>query len=441
VKIEVQHSDNARKMREFYGDDTAVDMFDDNMSAWDEDVWRDNWERMLVDIADGKFRAVIGWHADRFSRQPLQIEQLWRAAKRGRCAVWTFSQGLITDPTMLRIEAALAARDSDIKSEKITRRHQMIADDGGFHGGKRRYGYSSDMKSLDEDEAAVIRDMARRVLRGEKLKSIARTLTAEGTKTAAGSDWTGSNIGRLLRSVHLSGRRIHRGDELRRATWPAVLDDVTHANVLALLDKPERKTSTSNARVYLLAGLATCLACGEKLRGRPGRDGGAPVYNCATGRHCYRAVELVDARVEARIVDRLSRMDARGVLIDDAAKDDLRALEVEATQIEKRLEDVTDQHARGEISDKQLARSTKALERQETRNVKALAEARAALSAPDRVLEDMTGEGAAEAWESATLERRRRIIDYLCETIALRGAEGRRGKFDPSDVIVEFRKR
>lgn len=438
VKIEVQHSDNSAKMHDYYGGADVV-TYDDNMSAWDEDVRREDWERLLVDVASGNYRAVIAWHADRFTRQPLQLELLWRAAKRGRCAVWTYSQGLITDPTMLRIEGALAARDSDIKSEKITRRHQMIAEAGQFHGGRRRFGYDAGMMTLREDEAAVIRDAAARVLRGESLASIAREYATRGVETPEGGEWTGPNLGRLLRRPHLAGLRVYHGEVTGKATWPAVLDETTHANLVALLSQSSRRTSTSNARVYLLAGLAVCDACGAPLRGRPLRKRDGRAYACATGRHCHRPVELIDSCVETLIVDRLSRMDASGALVDDALEDDIRAHEMERATLLVKLDALTDKHLDGDLSDDQLARSTRRIESRVSIIDSLLADTRAAAAAPALALADMTGQDASQAWQNASLGRRRRIIDYLCSRVALRGAETRRAPFDPSDVIVEWR--
>src|SRR4029450_4790799 len=158
-----QHEENLDRLHSVHPGVRVVE-FQDNMSAWNEDVARPDWERLLVELADGKYAGVIGWHSDRFTRQPIQLEYLFRACRQGRTQLWTARSGHVTDETMLRIEGALAASESNQKAARLVSRHRQIAKSGGFHGGKRRFGYHPSMTLIRKDEAVVVRELFHRLL-------------------------------------------------------------------------------------------------------------------------------------------------------------------------------------------------------------------------------------------------------------------------------------
>lgn len=414
--------------RVFPGADVVA--YDDNLSAWDPDVFRAGWETLLDDVRAGTYRAVVGWHSDRFTRQPAQLEALWAACKAGGAELHTVTGGQVQSMVMLRIQAALAAEESDQKSRRMARKHAQLAATGKPHGGRRRWGYEPGMTAVREDEAAVIRDVAARLLRGETLHAICRDLTARGVPTVAGGAWTGPNLRNMMQRPHLAGVRTHNGAEYP-ADWPAILTRETHDRLVVLFNSPDRKTSTGNARVYLLAGLALC-ACGAKLRARPrtGR-GEAPAYFCSTGRHVHRRVDLVDDEVVATVVDRLSRMDAAGLFVADDRADDLARLRDEAAALAAQHEAMATDLS---MSVQTVALRTAAIEARRDQVEATIRDLTAATARPSAVLNGVTGPAAPAVWETLTLDRKRAVIDVLA-TVTLAG--GRR--WSPDDVDVDWR--
>jgi DNA invertase Pin-like site-specific DNA recombinase len=438
---ERQHEDNTATMAGAHPGAEIV-YYGDNRSAWDESVTRPDFERLLADIASGQYRAVIAWHADRFTRQPIQLERLWSACKHTGTELWTGAQQ-VTDVTMLRIQSALAAAESDQKSRRAGRRHRQLAEHGKFHGGRRRFGYEPGMTEIRASEAAIVREVAERIIGGETLASIARDLNTREVATPEGARWAGPNLGTMMKRPHLAGLRVHRGQILGAADWPPVLDRTTWERVQFILTDPARRTSYTNARRYLAAGLATCAECGEVLRGRPGPKN-APesrAYACATGRHCYRQTDEVDAYLEGVIVGRLERADAAGALVDDSAAEGLADLEAAHTAMGARWAAEVARKARGEVSEAEYD-MTAAVYRDELAALEArIAEAREQVAKPVEVLADLTGAGAAAAWAGLTLARKRAVIDHLCARVALRGAPTRHTPFDGDrDLIIEWRR-
>ena len=85
----------------------------------------------------------------------------------------------------------------------------------------------------------------------------------------------------MLASPRISGQRVHHGEIVAKAVWPAIISAKDGAKIRALLANPERRTNKA-ARRYLLGGLLVCSHCGERLVARP-RAGGQRRYACAKG--------------------------------------------------------------------------------------------------------------------------------------------------------------
>lgn len=415
---------------------TSFEVYDDNdRSGWDPSIERPGFSRMLADIRAGKLVAVVAWHSDRYTRQPLQLELLWSATKDSGTQLHTVLGGHVTSALSLRIQGAVSAEESDVKSARISRKHEELAMGGKFHGGRRRFGYSPGMDSIVEEEAWYVRQVAERILAGESLSSLARWLREEGVQTPAGGTWSGPNLGTMMKRPHLAGIRVHHGTQ-REATWTPILDRATYELVLHVLSDPARRTSPSNARVYLLAGLATCATCGAHLRGRPltGKPGRA--YACATGRHCHRPVEIVDQVVEDRVVAKLIDLEENGTVVaDDQSASAVAILEVQLEQLGARLKSVTRMFALGQIDEETFAETTPEIQSERERLQLELDTARSAWVRPNETLKGMTGPGAPAAWEAASLSRKRAILELLF-TIELHGAATRRAPFRVEDVEI-----
>lgn len=444
VKIETQLDDSAYYVQTDVNPEADFVRFSDNLSAWDPEVFREDWETMLAGVASGQFAGVVAWVPDRFTRQPEQMEALFKACKRGNAQLHTTQTGLIGDSKVLiRIQAAMAAEYSDQMSVKIGRRHQTLAEEGKFPGGRRRYGFEPGMRGIREEEAAVIRELAGRIIGGESLASLARDLTERGIPTAEGGKWTGSNLGLMLKRPHLAKQRTHRG-VTSPATWdaPAILDDTTYANLVHVLSNPDRRVNKgSNAAKYLLSGIAVCDECGAVLRGSKRTRRGDVAYVCSTGRHCHRTIEYVDRVVTDQIVERLSRVDASGALVPDEGQSELDALMMEQTALSVKLDDLTERNLTGGISDAQLERSSRAVEKRQKQIAERISELRATVAVPKATLRGMTGPDPEVMFRDVPIGRQRAIVRLLCSRVALVGAgENRKRPFRPEDVRIRFRK-
>jgi DNA invertase Pin-like site-specific DNA recombinase len=439
--------------------------YDDNMSAWNPDLTRENWERMLTDVGAGKLRAVVGRYADRLTRQPEQGEALLSACKRGRAELHTTSAGHVTSALMLRIELAMAAEESDQKSRRMTDKHRTVAKAGGFHGGRRRFGYTDGMTAKLDDayvadpsntydgpaEAELIRDAARRALVGESLLSIVRRWNDDGITTPTGKQWRSSNLGKLLRGPHLAGVRVHHGPHnaagecgreclTTAAQWPAVIDADTHESLVRFLGNPDRiTTGFAGIRKHALSGLLRCGICGGPMFGRNEKLKSGPAYACRTGHHTQAPTARVDATVRAIVVERLANVNASAVFVGpvDAERANARAAERLALADNRRA---TVRDVRLDPDDKYDA-----LAAIDARVAELDAEAAAEDDAgrlPLRVLDGLTGVPAdvvAERFDALPWDARRAVVAVLGTPVLARAS--RRGvglPWEPERVTMRW---
>ncbi|MCX6464731.1 MAG: recombinase family protein [Pseudonocardiales bacterium] len=172
---------------------------------------------------------------------------------------------------------------------------------------------------MDAEQAAVVREIAERLLVGVSAAEIAADLNARDVPAPAGTVWRPSNITRLIKAPALAGLRVYRGEVLDevRTTWEPILTVDDHRRLVALLTDPTRRSSRTGAHIrHLLPGVAECGVCGGPVRTitrKRARDR-VVVYNCRA-RYCFsRIAAEVDDLVGQVMIGYLSRPDVAAEL-------------------------------------------------------------------------------------------------------------------------------
>lgn len=439
INIADQHAQN-RAYAAVHFPGAPVVEYDDNMSAWDPDAIREGWDQLLEDTRAGMNGAVIGRYADRLTRQPEQGEALLSACKRSRTELHTTSAGHITSALMFRIELAMAAEESDQKSRRMTDKHRTLAAAGEFHGGRRRFGYNDKMTAFVDDEADAIRDAAIRVLNGESLLSVTRLWNDAGLLTPTGKAWRSPNVGKLLRSPHLAGIRIHKGGEAVAAKWPAVLDADTHESLKRFLGDPSRVVSGfAGVRKHALSGTLLCEVCGNPCYGRETRAKYGAAYICKTAFHVHAPTRDVDTIVRALVIERLASVDASGAFVApvDADRANARAAERLALAANRR-----DTVKSVRLSPDDKADSLAAIDARVAELDDEAAADDDAARLPARVLKGLTGVPAdvvAERYDALPWDRQRAVVAVLGTPVLGRASRKGRGlTFEPERVTMQW---
>ena len=418
---------------------------DDDVSAYAGAV-RPEYRRLLGDAEAGLLDAVVVWHLDRLHRQPRELEEFFDvvdAAGITRLASVTGDVDLATDDGrfMARILGAVARKESDDKSRRITRKAEEIAQAGRVGGGGTRpYGFEADRRTMRESEAAVIRECVTRFLAGEAIRSICVDLNRRGVPTVLGGPWKTQTLTRLLGSPRISGEREHRGEIVAKAEWPAIVKPEETARVRVILADPSRRTNRS-ARRYLLLRLLRCGLCGETLVSRP-TGGGVRRYVCAAGPnfsgcgHTYIAADTLELFVVEAVLHRLDSPELAAALAGSNGDPDVDRVQAEVEREQAQLDELARAYGEQRIGLSEWFAARKPIEERLTAAKRHLARLGRV-----SVLDSHVGNSSAlrERWGNVALTQQRAIVAAVLDHVVV--GPGRRGynRFDPERLTPVWR--
>jgi hypothetical protein len=231
--------------------------------------------------------------------------------------------------------------------------------------------------------------------------------------------------------------RVHRGEVVGAASWPAIITEAAHRRVVEVLTDPRRRTNGGNAvRRHLLSfGIGLCGVCGSRLRVSP--KGGHPLYVCDAPSGCVgRRQERVDEFVEAVIVERLRRDDVADLLTPAPVPGVDPSAAVALATLRKRLDDAAALYAEGKIDADQLEKVSTTLRpkiesaERESRPV--------VVTPPPKALSRLAGHRDARAvWDRLDVVTKRQVLEALGVTVTIHKTRQGPG-FDPDSVVIEW---
>lgn len=410
---------------------------------------RPDWDRLLADLSAGRFGVLILWEPSRGDRRlSTWAAMLELCADRG-VRIYVVSHERLYDPRNGRDWKALAedGTDSAYESEKTSKRSKRntdaLAKKGRPHGmvayGYRRARVFDDagrlIDSRDEivpEQAELIRETARRLLAGESMRSIVKSLNERGELSPKGKPWESTTLRQIMLRDRNAGLRRHRGKVVGKAAWEPIYDEGTHDRVVALLTDPARLMSKGAPRRHLLSGIARCGECEGPMRATPqtvyrGKTL-RPKYQC---KQCLRVAciqENVDDVVTAAVLDRLR---------DPAS---LRALATgrpeRAVELRKLIDDAAAQMDRAVDKMMDGTWSESQVDRLNARLMPQVEAWRSELTtcAPRDGLLDLMGVDADANWDAAPLDVKRMAIDLLMDVKVLKSGPGVR--FTPERIAI-----
>lgn len=337
----------------------VVEVYRDNDISATSGKPRPAYLKLLDDLRGGHIDAIIAWHPDRLYRKLGDLEDLIDAADKANVTFRTVRAGEFdlatgTGRMLARILASIAQGEGELKAERWLRSIRQRREQGQPPGwGPRLYGYTRDHE-IEPGEAAHIRDAAHRIIAGESINSVARHLTAAGSRTSKGNPWSSQALKALLSNPRLAGHSTLNGETVGVGTWTPILTDEEFQQVQAMF-AVRRGQAAPRARVSLLLGLARCGLCGTPLvsarRSRPSPDQpGRRVYRCpkppradGCGRIAVDA-ENLEEYVEGYVRAKLDDPRVRAALSElaegaGAAAAEIVALEDRLVELEGQLAD------------------------------------------------------------------------------------------------------
>jgi site-specific DNA recombinase len=254
----------------------VADEFEDiDISAYQKRA-KPEFERLLSALANGSIGGVLVWKLDRLTRQQRDLVRVMEACERHGGFVASVMEPIDTRENYGQFVAELlvaqARMESANTSARQKRKHAELAKQGvAIIGGNRSFGYTRDMTAMIPTEAALIREAIELLFAGEALRGVCRQWKVRGVVSSRGMFWLPSSLRRLLISPTIVGRRELNG-VVSDGQWPAIIDEATSSRLRTLLTDPARRTSSDQARRYLLSGFLRCGHCGGRMLARPRAD-------------------------------------------------------------------------------------------------------------------------------------------------------------------------
>lgn len=411
---------------------------------------RDAWDRMLADAAAGTIDAIVALDYTRLMRDPKAPEQLIDFTNAHGIALATASGELdlatSSGRLQFRLLGAIAAHEAELSSERQRRRHAQKAENGEDAGGTRAFGRADDRVSPHSVEAPIVRELAARIIRGEKLYTLAGELNERGILTPKGNRWHPSALKRVLVSPRVIGAREHHGRIVKESAYPALLERENWEALRAILLAPER--SIGRPAEYLLTGMAThkSTECSATLVGNRHRRGaGEPVrmYECKAGtahRGCgrlsVRAQWLEDLVVDA-VLEMLATPEWRQAIAEGApARDDARSRELlrQIRALEARQGQLEGLHRDNVLDDTAHAKASAGLDQRIT-----ILRAQRSTDRPTPVIDGLPHDrpGLDRWWADpqTSLDRQRALLREALVRVEV--GPGHRGRLDPGRVLPD----
>ena len=400
---------------------------------------------MLAAATRNELDAIVAWHSDRLHRSPVELEEFIAVCEQHDLQVVTVQSGAIdlTTPSgrmVARMLGSAARYESEHKSERNRRKHRELAQAGKLSGGGTRpYGFESDRRTIREDEAVIIRQLAERFIAGEALMSLLSWLNHQGIPTVTGGQWSLQVLRTMLKSGRISGQRDHHQQTLGPAEWDPIINPQQTALIQQILNDPKRKL-TRSARRYLLKGMLECHACGNRMLSIP-RGDGQRRYNCIKGTGfigCGQTVTM--AQPVEDLISRavLLRMDSPAI---DAAlratpPSDQNHWQHQADAAEVELKELADLRGQRVITTPEwLTAREPILARLEAAHRQMTAD----VGAPNA--RDLRGRGDAlgREWRNLPLGQQRAIIQVFLDHAIVGPALRGRNFFDPNRIQPVWR--
>lgn len=422
---------------------------------------RPEFTRMLADVRAGRIQVVVAWSWDRLTRNRRETVELIETCQEHKVLIALVKGSDIDCSTaagrlIADVLASVARNELDVKSERQVRAYRQAAEAGKPHFVARPYGYTR-AGELIEAEAAVLREMAERYLRGWGIAEIRRWANDTGIPSATGGTWTNRVIRDHLLSKRNAGVRVYKGEEFPGA-WTPVFSQDMHERLIAENNRRPDYVNNgphTNRRRYLLTGLLYCGRCEQKMTGHRRSDhAGKPKrdkYNCPgleRGTGCsgqVRVAETLDHFIRESVLYRLDSEDMAKLLTERESKAEaIKPLQGRRDVLKGRLDTLLDDYTDETLTKLEYQRAKRRvlgeLEGVET-DLSALyssQQAAAVLSA------DTTLRGA---WESQSVSWRRNLLGLVIDKITVHPStkrtpyviDGVRFKFSPDDVDVVWK--
>lgn len=385
---------------------------------------RPDFEALVKHIEAGHCKILVLWEASRGSRDMAEWISLIEACRTRGILIRITSHRRTYDVRNRRdwrtlVEEGLDAADESNRTSERVRRTLRSQAAAGLPFGRVTYGYRRlydgrgryEETVEHEDQAPIVREVARRLLQGDSATRIAKDLNARGVQTPHGDGpWSATQVSRMPTRPIYAGRRTHLGEDVAEGRWPAILDEVTWQRCVRLVKDPKRISHRGTGLKYNLAGVAKCGRCGGLLR--TGAVKGRRLYLCSGCGKVSVSADTFDGIVIPMLLTWARTQDLSFLYSQPHDDPEALAAKVEEETLTARLDAHYEEAAAGELS----ARGLVAIEKRLLPQI-AAARRRAERITSPLPLWGLEGVNIVEEWDDQTVAVQRRVIMACCEIV------------------------
>ena len=279
---------------------------------------RAEFQRMISDSDKHTFEGVLVYQLDRFARNRYDSAINKAKLKKNGIRVLSAKENIADDASGILVEGVLesmAEYYSVELSQKIHRGMAINAEKCLSNGSNPGLGFKVDAERrfyVDEEEAAIVREIYERYASGETKAEIIRDLKRSRVKTSLGKEFSPNSLSRLLSNKRYIGVYLYKGKETP-GRMPRILDDDLFYRVQSMMNKNKNAPARTHGEgEYLLTTKLFCGHCKEMMVGYGGTSKTGRQYHyymCKNARRKKCDKKIVSkSYIEDRVVNECLKM-------------------------------------------------------------------------------------------------------------------------------------
>jgi DNA invertase Pin-like site-specific DNA recombinase len=228
-------------------------------------------DQALAQLKPGDTLTV--WKLDRLGRSLVELLAIIEGLDQHGIRFRSLTQPIdTTDPTgklQLQLLAAFAEYERTMIRERVLAGKARMLAEGRHPGGRALFGFEADHVTINEGEAALLREAVQALDEGRTLSNVVDAWNARDLRPGQATHWRVTHLRRILlneRVIPIIGQEAH--DRLR-----------------GLFTDQDRRKGGRPA-TFLLSGVLTCSRCERPMYGTriTRRSGIEAVYRCEAGK-------------------------------------------------------------------------------------------------------------------------------------------------------------
>ena len=269
-----------RRWAEQQGWEVVAVFIENGKSAYKKNVKRPEFDRAMQMIETKKASVFLVWKLDRFYRSGTEFNAAWsRIDQAGGLFASVMEPWIDTTTATGRWQLSGIAYQAEIESENRSQRttswnNGNLTLEGGAYvpgGSVRPYGFDRTAKgvlTINDDEAAIIKEAAKRIIKGDSVRTVLRDLSPTSTRTTSNGQpipMSARGLRHVLTNPTTFGLRRTPTGSVVKGCWSPILSSDQYGKLQALFSDPSRRTATTNEVQHLMSGIIECGKCGKNV--------------------------------------------------------------------------------------------------------------------------------------------------------------------------------